>query len=154
MTPPSAPDRSVAVVLDAGQRLVITRREGDARYAVLPGGGVESGESPADAALRELSEETGLAGRVERHLWTIEHDDRTAHYYAVSVVRQPLALGGPEAGRQSSDSRHSPEWVDTATLDALDLQPPEIRELLRLLADRLDGRGGREGRGGRGPRGR
>jgi len=34
----------------------------------LPGGGVEAGESPAEAAVRELAEETGLHGTVVREL--------------------------------------------------------------------------------------
>jgi ADP-ribose pyrophosphatase YjhB (NUDIX family) len=32
---------------------------------MLPGGGVEFGEDPADGVLRELEEETGLTGRIE-----------------------------------------------------------------------------------------
>ncbi len=42
----------------------------------LPGGGLEFGESPARAALRELEEETGFIGEIER---LIEVDDRRVH---------------------------------------------------------------------------
>jgi 8-oxo-dGTP pyrophosphatase MutT (NUDIX family) len=38
----------------------------------LPKGHVESGESPADAAVREVEEETGIRGRVIAELGTID----------------------------------------------------------------------------------
>ena len=40
----------------------------------LPGGGVEAGESPAAAVIRELAEETGLCGVVRREL--VQSPDR------------------------------------------------------------------------------
>ena len=130
------------MVLDAGELLVIRRVRQGRVYAVLPGGGVEPGETPREAALRELAEETGLRGRVSDHLATIDHQDRRAHYVRVVVERRPLALGGPERLTASAENRYLPAWVALGTLDELDLQPHEARDLVRgLAAPHLSGGG-------------
>jgi mutator protein MutT len=49
---------------DAGEVLLCRRNDIDAWN--LPGGGVEQGESPWDAVVRETREEVGLAVEVER----------------------------------------------------------------------------------------
>jgi 8-oxo-dGTP pyrophosphatase MutT (NUDIX family) len=62
----------------------------------LPKGHIEEGETPEDAAVREIEEETGILGRVIGELGTIDFwfiaDDRrihkTVHHYLL------LALGG------------------------------------------------------------
>jgi 8-oxo-dGTP diphosphatase len=55
------PALSMAVVVKDGRLLMIRRREreGDLLWA-LPGGAIEAGETPEDAAVRETVEETGL----------------------------------------------------------------------------------------------
>jgi ADP-ribose pyrophosphatase YjhB (NUDIX family) len=126
-------DRAVVVALHEGTVLVMRRHKHGRDYCVLPGGGVESGESPAAASIRELLEETGLSGEVERHLWTIEHADRVAHYFMVAVAPGPMSVGGPEALSQSGDNRYAPEWIALEDMDAANLQPRTLRELLRQL---------------------
>ena len=128
------PDRAVSVALHEDRILVIRRHRSGEDYCVLPGGGVEHGESPRDASLRELREETGLTGAVERHLWTFEHADRVAHYFLVGVEPGPMVLGGPEATSQSLDNRYAPDWVRLAEIDEHDLRPTELREHLRRLS--------------------
>src|SRR5437764_4712092 len=55
------------VSLDATQRLLLVRLNDVTTRPgawTLPGGGVEFGEHPEKAAIRELYEETGLSGRI------------------------------------------------------------------------------------------
>lgn len=49
---------ATVVILDAGRVLLLQRA--DFRTWALPGGGVDAGESAAQAAIREVREETGL----------------------------------------------------------------------------------------------
>lgn len=50
---------NVAVIDETARRVLLTRRE-DFEVWCLPGGGVDEGESLAEAAVREVAEETGL----------------------------------------------------------------------------------------------
>jgi 8-oxo-dGTP pyrophosphatase MutT (NUDIX family) len=50
---------SVAVALRGGEGRVLLARHADAEGWLLPGGAIEPGEAPADAAVREMWEETG-----------------------------------------------------------------------------------------------
>jgi 8-oxo-dGTP diphosphatase len=64
----------------------------------LPGGGLDFGEAPAHAAVRELEEETGLRGEVVRLLdvgsrfFTPAHDGERLH--AIRIVYQVRIVGG------------------------------------------------------------
>ncbi len=58
------------VVLLQGDRILLARHQrANGSYWVLPGGSVEQGESPTDAAVREVREETGLEIELERLLF-------------------------------------------------------------------------------------
>ncbi|MCX6434158.1 MAG: NUDIX domain-containing protein [Actinobacteria bacterium] len=58
----SAPDFIVSAVVlrDADGRILVVRKRGTSRY-MLPGGKIEAGETPAQAAVRELLEEVGAS---------------------------------------------------------------------------------------------
>lgn len=63
-----------AVITDAAGRVLLVLRghEPQSGRWSIPGGRVEPGETPAEAAAREVLEETGLTVRVVRELGVVE----------------------------------------------------------------------------------
>lgn len=138
MSDPELPiARGVAVVIHDGRVLVVRRQRAGRVYAVLPGGHVESDETPADTTVRELAEETTLRAKIARLLWTRDDGGRSASYYLMrDVVGKPV-LAGEEAERHTTDNSYELVWAAVADLDAFNLQPLEIRAPLGELMTTL-----------------
>ena len=101
-SPPTPEDPTLArrhaviiVVRDGARLLAIRRAPGVPRpgYWCPPGGGIEPGESAADAVVREAREETGLAVRAVREVWTTTSDDGTwtLHWWLAARTGGELA---------------------------------------------------------------
>jgi ADP-ribose pyrophosphatase YjhB (NUDIX family) len=89
-----------AIVRDERDRLLLCHVHpsmGVGDVWTLPGGGLDFGEAPADAALRELEEETGFVGEID-HL--VEVDDRLytneggERMHAIRIVYEVRIVGG------------------------------------------------------------
>ena len=124
--------RAGAVCLDDDDRVVVNRGEWDrGPFYELPGGGVEDGETPEDAVVRELEEEVGLHVRIERKLANVWKDGREEHYFLVRPdgrsTRSTLDL---EPG-------FTQEWVPIADLGELPLWPKRLA--WRVAAWHADG---------------
>jgi 8-oxo-dGTP diphosphatase len=109
---------------DTGRVLMLTGEVPD-RGTVYetPGGGVEPGETPEEAVVRELEEELGLHVRIERELATVWRPGGISvrqHYF---LVRSD----GP-SGRTTLDheSFFTPTWVPVADLPHLPAWPKRL----------------------------
>ena len=77
------------VVIDSEKGVVLVKRDVEPKkgYWCLPGGFVELGETPEQAALRELREETGLNGQIDKLLGvTADKSDRYGNVLMIGYL--------------------------------------------------------------------
>lgn len=89
-------DRSQAFVCREGKILLVEHIFRGRNFYNLPGGGIEEGETPEEAALRELEEEAGVKGKILRPL-TIEYkaDGESRIYsFLVDVPEDAVPIKG------------------------------------------------------------
>ena len=123
-----------AVVLNADGEILLVRRRDNARWA-MPGGIGEIGQTPAEAALRELWEEAGLRGRVARllgvfdgQLWGSRSKVHMLHF--VFLVECDDLVPAP--GVEMLDARFfPPDRLPAALHDGHDRRVPKCLQLLR-----------------------
>jgi ADP-ribose pyrophosphatase YjhB (NUDIX family) len=88
----------VACVDDAGRVLLVKQRAGPFSGAwLLPGGGVDGGETIEDAVRREMREETGCELEDLLHVAAYEVDERTQDFKALVHLYRGTAVGEPRA---------------------------------------------------------
>jgi 8-oxo-dGTP pyrophosphatase MutT (NUDIX family) len=79
-----------AAIFDKMGRVLLAKRQDNGQWC-LPSGGVEPGESVAEACEREVLEETGLSVRVKRFVGVYSHPDQLT-VYSVTDKFQIVAL--------------------------------------------------------------
>jgi 8-oxo-dGTP pyrophosphatase MutT (NUDIX family) len=110
---------NVVALTDADELVMIEQwRQGVLRVTLeIPGGIVDPGESPLDAAIRELAEETGYVAREWRSLGSIEPNpaiqDNRCHTF--------LALGARASGETAFDAHEQcrvviAPWAESGAL--------------------------------------
>lgn len=87
-------NRSVAFVVRDGKILMEQLTYDGRTFYSLPGGGIEDGETPEQAVIRELKEECGLDGVIVKKLAENYIAGRTEHAFEVSVPKEQEAIKG------------------------------------------------------------
>lgn len=127
--------RVAGLVVVDGQVVVVRHRRANREYHLLPGGGVEYGETLGHALQREIAEETGLDCAIGRPLVVNDTIDPEGSRHVVNITFACQVRGG-EVRSASEDPRVvAIELVDPAELSALDFRPPITTELLQALDD-------------------
>lgn len=119
---PSRPFLAASVAVFREGKVLLGQRTGGAGAGLfsLPGGMVELGERVADAALRELQEETGVAARLTGLADLVEviirdHDGRVRNHATITVFAGEWLSGEGATGPECA----AVLWADPARLDGL-----------------------------------
>lgn len=102
------PYPTVDVLIELADGLVLIERSNEPRGWALPGGFIDYGESPEDAAIREAKEETGLDISLTGLLGVYGAPDRDPRQHNLSVVYTATAEGEPAGGDDASEARVFP----------------------------------------------
>lgn len=93
-------DSAIGIVFtDTRKRELLLVQRVDAPVWVLPGGGIDDGETPEDACIREVFEETGLKVRIKRKVGLFRPINRwtsAAHVFECTLTGGTLTPGEEE----------------------------------------------------------
>jgi len=126
--------RVAALLVDRdGQVVVVRHRFGASTYHLLPGGGVDFGETLAAALVREVAEETGLECEVGRPVLLNDTIAPDGLRHVVNITFEAHIVGGRITSSPNDDRVEGTELVRVADLERLDLRPPiaaQVREIV------------------------
>ena len=96
--------------------------EGKADFYSIPGGGIEEGETPEQAAIRELKEECGLDGTIVRKLAELYNHNRTDYAFEVKVPddQEPVTGYDPEEAGNENPPLKEVLWMGLDELSEKD----------------------------------
>jgi ADP-ribose pyrophosphatase YjhB (NUDIX family) len=127
--------RAGVVLRSSAGIAAIERIRGDLVYFTLPGGRLEPGETPEEAAQREAHEELGVVVKLVGLVATVQFRENTQLYYLAELVRGEFGTGTGEEMDSPADSpagTYRAVWVPPTQPN---LKPQPIAEALSAAAD-------------------
>jgi len=133
--------RAGAVLIEDDKVALIERYRDGKHYFVFPGGGVDEGETPEQAAIREMEEETGLRVTVKHDLAVIHFGLSTQHYFQMECLGGEFGSGTGEEYTDADPENpaqgiYIPVWMPIEDLpEHENVYPAEVVDLVLQSVD-------------------
>jgi len=121
------------VILIHDKLLLVRQSKGGASYHLLPGGGVQHGETLEHALQREVGEETGLECEVQAPLLINDTIAPSGDRHLVNITFGVRVTGGRLLETPTDPAIELLELVNLEQLNELDLRPPIGEALIGVL---------------------
>lgn len=114
----------VGVVCIRGEEVLLIQRGTAPRKGEwsIPGGRIEKGETEAQAALRELTEETAVKASLLTKITALDADFEGYHYRLHDYLAR-WTSGEPKAGDDADKAR----FIPLSEIETLDMWPETVR---------------------------
>jgi 8-oxo-dGTP diphosphatase len=132
--------RARAILIRDDEVALIQRDRDGRRYYVFPGGGIETGETPQSAVVREVREELGLIVSVNALIASVAIQGDVHLFFTVQIVGGSFGSGdGEEITSPSSpgSGTYKPIWVPITELTSLLVYPSSM---IDVIVDGFQGR--------------
>ena len=129
--------RAAIILLQDNQAALIERHRPGLHYFTFPGGHVDEGETPEQAAVREAKEELGLEVMLKKLVAKIGWQGKWQYYYLAEVIGGTFGTGSGEEMNDPLPERgtYRPVWMPVAELLG---QPVKPREMVEMLVHSLE----------------
>ncbi|MGV3487112.1 MAG: NUDIX hydrolase [Tuberibacillus sp.] len=121
--------RGRAVIIADDQVVLIKRVRDGKVYYVFPGGGIEEGETPEQATVREAYEELGVKVKIKGLLDTVKYQG-IQYFFLAEIINGEI---GPGLGEEYKDSlrkrgTYTPIWINISDFNHIDVKPKVIAD--------------------------
>ncbi len=126
-------NRAGVILIEDNKLALIERYRANMHYFVIPGGGVDKGETPEQAAIREAEEELGLQVRILQKVAEVKLGTGCQFYFVVERIGGEFGTGTGEEYMEPNPKygTYHPVWMPVDELPRHDnVYPSGISALI------------------------